>query len=180
VTGLRLAALVLAGVLLQTSLMPNIRLLGLEPDLLPPLVVAITLLRGAEAGMICGFAAGLGYEIVAPADGLGILSLVLTMVGAATGEVLDRGTPITGLVLVGLGAAATLLTHLGYALILYLVDIRLPAGTILMQDAVPATLAALLIAIPVHAAAKLVGGTPRRTLAPQVPSPAHDGLPTAR
>lgn len=61
-----LALLILAGaVVVQGTLLSRIRLLGASPNLLVAVIVAWSLVRGVTDGLLWGFAAGLGVDLVA-------------------------------------------------------------------------------------------------------------------
>lgn len=161
-TVLRLAVVVLVAVMLQTTLLPGLRPFGYTPDALVLVVLAIALLRGAEAGMVCGFAAGLALELSAQTGALGIWALVLTLVGFVFGDRAEHGAPITPQLLVVYGVAATIAAHVAYALIQYVLDVRPPVGAILGRDVLPATAFAVVLVIPIHLLVRLLLGLPWR------------------
>ncbi len=124
---IRLAALMLAAVLLQTTVAPNIRVLGANPDFVLIVVVSVALLRGAETGAIFGFLCGT-LVAVALLEPLGMSALVLVVVGYFTGryaETADLSAPVAPVVGV---FAATLLANVLYAGLQYLLERQVPFG----------------------------------------------------
>ena len=101
------AALLLLAILIQLTVLGNVRLPGgAGPDLVLVVVVALALTGGPVEGMLGGFFAGLALDVAPPATHLvGQYALVFCTVGYATGRVgskLDESTwvPI-GVVAVG-------------------------------------------------------------------------------
>ena len=85
----RLALVVVLVVIVQVTVMPHLRILGVVPDLGLVLAVAVVYRDGAEAGAITGFAAGLGYDLFL-ATPLGLSALVYALTAYAVG-VLQTG-----------------------------------------------------------------------------------------
>jgi len=81
----RLLVLLLVATFLQTTVAPNIRILGANPDFVLIFVVAIALLRGAEIGAAFGFVAG-GIVSLALFEPPGVRSLSLIAVGYLIGR----------------------------------------------------------------------------------------------
>ncbi len=101
------AALLLLAILIQLTVLGNVRLPGgAGPDLVLVVVVALALTGGPVEGMLGGFFAGLALDVAPPATHLvGQYALVFCVVGYATGRVgskLDESTwvPI-GVVAIG-------------------------------------------------------------------------------
>ena len=63
-------------VLVQSTLLPRIRVLGNSPDFVLVAVIAWSLLRGINAGLVWGFFAGLGLDLISGMP-LGTSSLAL-------------------------------------------------------------------------------------------------------
>jgi rod shape-determining protein MreD len=95
-------ALVLAALLLQSTVLARLPLPGGAPDLLLVLVVAFALAEGPQSGTLTGFGAGLLADLTADHE-LGRTALVLALVGYAAGRV--REDPSYG----GSGERSTLL-----------------------------------------------------------------------
>jgi rod shape-determining protein MreD len=82
---LRIALIVIVGVILQTSFFSYLSIFGVTPYLLPVVVVAIGLLGGAVVGAVAGFAAGFLLDSIL-LQTLGVSSLVLLSVGYLSGR----------------------------------------------------------------------------------------------
>jgi rod shape-determining protein MreD len=153
----RLGALLLAALLLQTTVAPNIRILGASPDFALIIVVSVALLRGAEAGAVFGFLTGVlvGLALLEP---LGMSALVFVVVGYFAGryaETADLSAPVAPLVGV---FAATLLANLLFAMLQYLLERQVPlafwAGRVLLPSLVLNT----LLAAPIYLLVRVVLG----------------------
>ncbi len=83
------AALLLLAILIQLTVLGNVRLPGgAGPDLVLVVVVALALTGGPVEGMLGGFCAGLALDVAPPATHLvGQYALVFCVVGYATGRV---------------------------------------------------------------------------------------------
>jgi rod shape-determining protein MreD len=123
----RLGALLFAALLLQTTVAPNIRILGASPDFALIIVVSVALRRGAQAGAIFGFLTGVlvGVALLEP---LGMSALVFVVVGYFAGryaETADLSAPVAPLVGV---FAATLLANILFATLQTLLERQVPFG----------------------------------------------------
>ncbi len=113
------AALLLLAILIQLTVLSNVRLPGgAGPDLVLVVVVALALTGGPVEGMLGGFGAGLALDVAPPATHLvGQYALVFCAVGYATGRVgskLDESAwvPI-GVVAIGSAAGELLFALTG-------------------------------------------------------------------
>jgi rod shape-determining protein MreD len=78
----RLSLLVVLVVIVQVTVFPHLRILGVVPDLGLVLAVAVAYRYGPEAGAIVGFAAGLGYDLFLETPlGMSALAYALTAYG---------------------------------------------------------------------------------------------------
>ncbi|HZC99415.1 MAG TPA: rod shape-determining protein MreD [Actinomycetes bacterium] len=79
-----LAAVIAAGVVLESTLLTHLRLGGARPDVLVLAVIAVAMACGPVTGSGFGFAAGLvsDLEFAAP---VGVSALVYTVIGFGTG-----------------------------------------------------------------------------------------------
>ncbi len=141
--------LVTAAVLLQVTVVVDIRVVGGTPSLLVVVVTAVALLRGPVPGALAGFYGG----FLADALGAGLLgatSLTLVLVGYASGawgeSVSDRAA-LRPLLLV---AVMSVLADLGALTVAILVGTGPAIGTTLVAGAVPAAMVNLLLAIGVY------------------------------
>ena len=144
----RLGALLFTALLLQTTVAPNIRILGASPDFALIIVVSVALLRGSQVGAVFGFLTGVlvGLALLEP---LGMTALVLVVVGYFAGryaETVDLSAPVAPLVAV---FAATLLANILFATLQYLLERQVPlafwAGRVLLPSLVLNTLLATVI-----------------------------------
>jgi rod shape-determining protein MreD len=86
---LRLAATLYLLVVLQTLLVPQIRIGGAAPDLPLLFVLLVAFHEGAAGGAICGFVAGLFVDVNASGV-LGLTSLANSVTAFGVGAVADR------------------------------------------------------------------------------------------
>ena len=109
------ALLGIAGFALQAGLFPQVRLFGIEIDLLAPLAAMVGFLGGPLPGMFLGMGAGLALDALF-SSALGFYALPLMAVGYLAGLLRDR--PFSRFVLIppGIGAAAALSLVLAYFL----------------------------------------------------------------
>ncbi len=85
----RLAAIVIVGVLLQLSFFSRVALFHTSPDVLPALVVSLGLLGGSMTGAVTGFSIGLLVDCLM-VEALGATSLVLLSTGYLAGLFRER------------------------------------------------------------------------------------------
>ena len=85
----RLAAIVIVGVLLQLSFFSRVALFHTSPDVLPALVVSLGLLGGSMTGAVSGFSIGLLVDCLL-VGALGATSLVLLGTGYLAGLFRER------------------------------------------------------------------------------------------
>ena len=85
----RLAAIVIVGVLLQLSFFSRVALFHTSPDVLPALVVSLGLLGGSMTGAVAGFSIGLLVDCLM-VEALGATSLVLLSTGYLAGLFRER------------------------------------------------------------------------------------------
>jgi rod shape-determining protein MreD len=158
--GARIALIVFVVAILQVSAFSSITVGGAALDVLLVSLVSIALLRGAIAGAVAGFAAGLLVD-VATLGTLGMTSLLLTLAGfwaGRYGETTGRGRPHAPLVA---ALAATAFVEIGG----YLLD-SLLGGPVAVRAALVALPAALvlngLLAYPVFALVRRFAGASER------------------
>jgi rod shape-determining protein MreD len=110
---LRVAALLLLGILLQTTIVPDIRVQGVCPDLMLLATVCVGLVGGAEQGAVVGFAAGVLTDLFLPTTPIGLSALAYCVtgfaVGALRGSMLREGWLMAPLVTFVASAAGVVL-----------------------------------------------------------------------
>jgi rod shape-determining protein MreD len=159
---LRLAALSLLLVILQTAVISQLELLGATPDIAPLVVVSVGLLAGPMAGSVTGFGIGLLTDL-ALLQTLGVSSLVLVAVGWFAGRAREiLRDPQATLLPLAAGAIGSLMALVGFSLIQFLLGVETPVSLELVRQILSTALINTLIALPLHA---LV----RRLLAPALP-----------
>jgi rod shape-determining protein MreD len=104
---LALAAVLVVAVLVQSTVLAELRLAGVRPDLLVLAVVAVAMATDATAGAVFGFVAGLVADLLFDLP-VGVSALVYTAVGFAVGTVRVYVTSQRPLVHLALGGAASL------------------------------------------------------------------------
>jgi rod shape-determining protein MreD len=146
---LRLAALGIGGVIVQTAAVSQLPIAGANADLSPLLVMAVGLLCGSLAGGCFGFGVGLFFDVVS-LQTLGVSSLVLLGVGYGAGRIREARDPEGTLVPLAVGAAATLVFALGFALMQFLLGADAPVSWGLVRQALATLVVNTLIAVPVY------------------------------
>ena len=81
-----LGALVLTGVVLQAAVFPELRLLGVVPDLGAVLAVCVAYHAGSDSAALVGFCAGLGFDLFVETP-LGLWALAYALTGWAVGPI---------------------------------------------------------------------------------------------
>ena len=92
-TNIRLAAVVVFGVLVQITVLTNVRIASIAPDLPFLLAVLAGLYAGAQRGAVFGFWIGLLYDVVLPSPlGLAALAAGVTawIVGVGKEALIDE------------------------------------------------------------------------------------------
>ncbi|MGD9570820.1 MAG: rod shape-determining protein MreD [Thermoleophilia bacterium] len=157
----RIAALVVAVVLVQVSIMPYINLADGIPDLLAPTVVVVALCRGTLVGAITGFSAGLLVELTAPIGTLGVLALLYLIVGAWCGRYCEREESSSLLAPLALSVVAALVVQVGYMLFQLLLGNRMPASEFVAEVLFPTLALTALLSPPILLVARRLLSPPR-------------------
>jgi len=103
-----IAAVVLTALLLQSTVFAQLRLLGVRPELLYLITIAIALLEGPNEGATVGFASGLAQDFLMNQP-KGLTALTLTLLGYAVGmfrQFIVSPSPLVPTIVVGVGTAA--------------------------------------------------------------------------
>lgn len=99
---------IVTGLLLQSTLFWDLKLLGVRPELMYLITIVIAILEGPNEGAVTGFAAGLAQDFLLNQP-KGITALTLTLVGYAAGlarQYIVSPSPLLPTILVGVGTAA--------------------------------------------------------------------------
>ncbi|MDP9345225.1 MAG: rod shape-determining protein MreD [Actinomycetota bacterium] len=157
----RLSGLGLLCVVVQIALVSQLSVFGTNADLLPLVVAAVGLLTGSVSGAVFGFSVGLFLDL-AFVQTVGLSSLVYVAVGYLAGRARELRDPRGALVPPALGAAATAVATVGYALMQFLIGVEAPVSFLLAREILATILLNAVIATPLFAAV-------RRVLAPALP-----------
>ncbi|HYU62064.1 MAG TPA: rod shape-determining protein MreD [Solirubrobacterales bacterium] len=163
----RIALLLLLGVILQLSFFSRISVLGTSPNILPVLVVCLGLLGGAVLGAVCGFAVGFLIDS-ALLQTLGVSSLVLLTAGYLAGRYREGFDISSPLICPALAGALTLLAASGFAAVQLMLGVEAPISLLVLRELVVQAILGFLLAIPIYPIvrrvlrAALVEDTPRR------------------
>jgi rod shape-determining protein MreD len=157
----RLALIGLIGGIIQLSAVSQIPIFGVPADLSPLLVCMVGFLAGSVPGAVFGFCLGLFVDF-SLSQRLGVTSLVFTGVGYGAGRVRELRDPAHGLAPVAVGAAATALSQVGFALLQFLLGVDAPVSVLLLRQILMTIVLNTLLALPVYAII-------RRVLAPFLP-----------
>ena len=140
-------------------------------------MASVGFIAGSIPGAVFGFCLGLFIDI-SLYQTLGVSSLVFTAVGYGAGRIRELRDPAHGLAPVAVGAAATAIAAIGFALLQFLLGVEAPVSLLLLREiadddrAQHAARAARLRARAPRAAA-----VPARRPAPPPAPGLHDGRP---
>lgn len=110
---LLLAAVVVASLLLQTTVFADLRLLGARPELLYLVTIVFAFFDGPSAGATTGFICGMAEDFLLDQP-KGITALTLTLLGYVVGllrQYVVSPSPLFPLLLVGAGTFAGVLFY---------------------------------------------------------------------
>lgn len=152
---LRLLALGFVAVVVQIAAVSQITVFGVSADLSPLVVASVGLLAGSLPGAVFGFSAGLFVDL-ALAQTLGVTSLLFIAIGYGAGRLRELRDPAHGLVPLVVGAIATAVATVGFALMQFLLGVQAPVSWLLLRQIVIAVLVNSLLALPVYALVRRV------------------------
>lgn len=115
-----LVAVIVTALLLQTTVFPELTLLGVRPELLYLVTVVFAALQGPAEGAVVGFVGGLAQDFMLNMP-KGITALTLTMLGYTVGltrQYITSPSPLLPAVLVAAGTAAGVAFHQAVAFLL--------------------------------------------------------------
>lgn len=147
----RVAALLLLALVLQHSLLVDLRVAGVSPDLLLVVAIAGGIVGGRETGAVVGFAAGVAADLLAQTP-FGLSSLTFGLVGYGVGTLQAGVLRLTWWIPLLTGLAASAAGVMVYGLL----GALLGQGYLLRPDlaglaAVVGLLNALLVPVVVRA-----------------------------
>jgi rod shape-determining protein MreD len=145
----RLVLLGVVAVIVQTTAISQISLLGVSADLTPLIVASVGLLAGSIPGAIMGFGMGLFVDM-ALVQTLGVNSLLLTGIGYGAGRLLEVRDPSNTVVPIAVGAAATAVSQIGFALIQFLLGVDAPVSFLLVREILFTIAVNTVLALPVY------------------------------
>jgi rod shape-determining protein MreD len=145
-TYIRLAVLVLFGVVLQVAGFSTLHVFGTEPMIVPLIVGAVGLLGGSVYAAVVGFSCGLLMDL-ALGQPLGASSLVLTAVGYGVGRYQEVRDPAHGLLPIPIGAAATAGYVFGFAALSFMLEVRGPVSASVIREMIITILLNALLAL---------------------------------
>jgi rod shape-determining protein MreD len=146
----RLALIGLLGGIVQLSAVSQITIFGVPADLSPLLVASAGFLAGSITGAAFGFCLGLFVDI-SLFQTLGVTSLVFTAIGYGAGRIRELRDPAHGLAPVAVGAAATAVAAVGFALLQFLLGVDAPVSVLLLRQILMTIVLNTLLALPVYA-----------------------------
>jgi rod shape-determining protein MreD len=118
---LAFAAVVAGALLLETTLLAQVRVAGIGPDLLIIAVVAVAMASGAVSGALFGFWAGLAGDLLLDLP-VGVTALVYTVIGYTVGTLRTYMVSGSALQPAALAAAASVASVALSGLVLRLLD----------------------------------------------------------
>ena len=151
---LRLIAVLLVAVLLQTAVAPHLRLLGAHPDFALIAVVCVALVKGSETGAVFGFLTGM-FTAIALMEPFGLSAFVFVLIGYFAGRYAETADLPAGLAPLLTVFAATLVANVLFAMAQFLLAREVPLGFFLGRVLLPSLVFNTLLAAPVYLLVRL-------------------------
>jgi rod shape-determining protein MreD len=151
---LRLVAVLLVAVLLQTAVAPHLRLLGANPDFALIAVVCVALVKGSETGAVFGFLTGM-FTAIALMEPFGLSAFVFVLIGYFAGRYAETADLPAGLAPLLTVFAATLVANVLFAMAQFLLAREVPLGFFLGRVLLPSLVFNTLLAAPVYLLVRL-------------------------
>ena len=145
------ATLVALALVAQVTVLSRLGLPGAAPDIVLLVVVSLALAYGPTYGVVIGFAAGLGVDLVPPADAeIGRWAFVLTIVGYLAGLARDeaRRSAFLPVTVVGVSSAVSVLLYALLAASLDDASVTWSAVSTMLPSAVVYEVALSAFAVP--------------------------------
>lgn len=136
-------------VIVQTTALSQLTVFGAPPDVSPLFVAAVGLLAGSLAGAVTGFSVGLLVD-VALFQTLGVTSLLFLAIGYGAGRLRELRDPAHGLTPLAVGAVASVVSAVGYAVFQFLLGVDAPLSWLLVRDIVVQIALNALLAMPIY------------------------------
>ena len=152
---IRLAIIVIVGVLLQLSFFSQVAVFHTSPDVLPALVVSLGLLGGSMTGAVSGFSIGLLVDCLL-VEALGATSLVLLTTGYLAGLFRERFEIHSPLVPPLLCMGLTLFAEIGYGAVHLMLGIDSPVSLLIVRDMVLKSVYAFFLGWPIYLAMRRI------------------------
>jgi len=150
----RLVVTLVVATLLQTTVAPNIRILGANPDFALIIVVCVALLKGSEIGAVFGFLTGT-LVAIALMEPLGLSAFVFVLIGFLAGRYAETADLSAGYAPLVSAFSATLLANLLLAMAQFLLAREVPLGFFLGRVLVPSLILNTLLAAPLYLVVRL-------------------------
>jgi rod shape-determining protein MreD len=157
----RIALLAVVAVFLQTGVVSEVPLFGVNIDLSPLVVAFVGLLCGSTVGAVTGFAVGLLVDLTL-VQTLGVTSLIFTLVGYWSGRLKELRDPQAAVTPLLVGAAATAGSLVGYSIVEFLLGVDAPVSLELLRQILIGIVLNTVVALPIWAVVRriLEGGLP--------------------
>ena len=142
-------SVIVATIVIQSTLLPLVAINGICPDMLLVVIVSYALLSGKEKGVGMGFFAGLIQDLAfGSIFGINTLSKLATgyICGLAERKVFKEHV----LLPVAATAIATVINGLVMCMVLFMLGYKVDIGSAIMTNIVPLVGYNVIIAIPVH------------------------------
>ncbi|MHB1535040.1 MAG: rod shape-determining protein MreD [Acidimicrobiales bacterium] len=152
VARLRMAGLLALGILLQTTVAPDLRLGAVAPDFMLLLAICGGLAGGAETGAFVGFFAGLLTDLFLTTTPLGLAALTYCLVGYGIGflrsTVLPEGWVLTPF-MTALGTAAGVVAFVALGDVVGQSQLAAQGGSWILRVAAVETAFNVVLSLPV-------------------------------
>jgi rod shape-determining protein MreD len=157
----RIVALAVVVVFFQIGVVSEVPVFGVPVDLSPLLVAFVGLLCGSTLGAVTGFAVGLLVDLTL-VQTLGVTSLIFTISGYWCGRLRELRDPQAALTPLLVGAAASVVSLVGYSLMEFLLGVDAPVSVELLRQIVLGVVVNTIVALPVWMIVRrsLEGGLP--------------------
>ncbi len=145
----RLALICVVTVVFQVAAVSQVKVLGVNADLVPLVAASVGLILGSLPGAIFGFALGMLLDL-ALVETVGVASLILLVIGYAAGRLRELRDPQGAIVPLLVGAGATAAAQVGFLLLTLLLGQKVPLGWSLVWDLLGTVAFNAVIAIPLY------------------------------